>query len=114
MATQDPQQTPAQPAPAAPVAAAKAKPWYKNELFWGMVGGAAVSAADKTLHLGMPAAGPAALTVGLGLAWGLHVVLNDWAAHTHSKAVIEADQIVNGIAPAIEAVVAKAIGKVGG
>ncbi len=75
-------------------------PWYKNQLFWGTVGSAALGVANAQLHLGVPADGPWALTIGLGVAWGAHVLLTDLADR---KAKSRAGQDIVDVARAVNA-----------
>lgn len=94
-----------------PAVSATAVPWWKNQLFWGMVGSGIVSAADNRLHLGIPQTATVWVTVGLAVAWGLHTVITAWADHSHSKDAQAAEAWLNAMMPHLERFVANLEGK---
>lgn len=80
---------------------AHAHPWYKNHLFWGTVGSGILTVIDKQTHAGFPVTGAAAVTVGLGLAFGIHTIIMD----VHHKALATKDPMLEAMSSIADKVI---------
>lgn len=77
-----------------------AHPWYKNHLFWSTVGSGILTVVDKQTHAGFPVTGAAAVTVGLGIAFGIHTIIVDAKNNSKHDPILE--QIATIIPKGIE------------